>query len=156
MIVLAIDPSSKSTGWCIYDTEENEVIEHGTIKLVSPNTINRIIVIRNRIKEIIRLWKPEMVAIEELAITRNASTFKVLAGLQMQLEIICADRELLYILVRPSQWRSAIGINGKERKELKQNAIDYVIRKHGIKANEDEADAICIGEYIKSLNIEVE
>ena len=45
MIVLAIDPSTTSTGWAVYDTQYNDLLEYGSIKPKVKDTIDRIIVI---------------------------------------------------------------------------------------------------------------
>lgn len=156
MIVLALDPSTTSTGWCIYNTELDTYEDYGTIKSKAHNAIWRIIEIRKNIVELVNVWKPELVVIEDLSVTRNASTVKLLAGLQIEIEIICEKREYLYQLVRPSEWRKVVGIKGQKRKEQKANTIKHVKEKHGIDVNEDEADAICMGEYAKSIRIEEE
>lgn len=156
MIVLAIDPSTTSTGWCIFNTDMDYYEDYGTIKLKAENPIQRIISIYTQLKSLIGLWKPELVVIENLAVTRNANTTKILAGLQVQIEVLCVREHLLYTIVRPSEWRKVVGIKGKTRKEQKANAIQHVTRKYNIKVNEDEADAICIGEYAKSIKVEEE
>jgi Holliday junction resolvasome RuvABC endonuclease subunit len=154
MIVMALDPSTVSTGWCIYDTDQEDFLEYGCIKPTPKDAINRIIVIDNKIKEMIRMWKPELVLIEDLSVTRNASSVKVLAGLQVVIQIACERSRIICVPVRPTQWRSVIGIKGKNRKEHKANAIQYVKEKYNEVVNEDEADAICIGEYAKILKVE--
>lgn len=154
MVVLAIDPSTVSTGWCIYDTDQDDFLEYGCIKPKSEDAISRIIVTDTKIKELIRLWKPEIVLVEDLAVTRNAMIVKKLAGLQIMIEVACKRSQIICVPVRPTQWRSVIGIKGRNRKEQKANAIQYVKEKYKEVVTEDEADAICIGEYAKILKVE--
>jgi Holliday junction resolvasome RuvABC endonuclease subunit len=155
MIVLAIDPSTTSTGWCIYNTELDYAEDYGTIQPKVKDPIKRIMVIRNEIKELMRVWKPELVVIEDLSVTRNAKTTKILAGLQVELEILCVHYNMLYYLVRPAEWRKVVGIKGRDRKTQKKNAIEYVKRRElADKVNEDEADALCIGAFSCSLEVE--
>lgn len=156
MIVLAIDPSTTSTGWCIYNTELDYAEDYGTIQPNIKDPIKRIIVIRCEIKEIMRMWKPELVVIEDLSVTRNAKTTKLLAGLQVELEILCVHNSLLYYLVRPAEWRKVVGIKGRDRKTQKKNAIEYVKRNKlvDIDVSDDEADALCIGAFSCSLEVE--
>ena len=154
MVVLSIDPSTTSTGWCIYDTDQEEFLEYGCIKPTSRDVIVRIIAIDNRIREIIRLWKPEIVLVEELSVTRNGSSTKVLAGLQVVIQMACERARIICVPVRPTQWRKVVGIKGKNRKEQKAEAIQYIKRRYREIVNEDEADAICIGEYAKTLRVE--
>lgn len=92
--------------------------------------------------------------IEELAMVRNGAVTKVLAGLLYHLIIEFRKRELLTVLVRPSEARKG-RITGKNRQELKQNAIDYVKSKYKIKdVNDDIADSIILAEYGSELEIE--
>ncbi len=155
MIVLAIDPSTTSTGWCIYNTDTEYAEDYGTIQPKVKDPIKRIMVIRNEIKELMRVWKPELVVIEDLSVTRNAKTTKILAGLQVELEILCVHYNMLYYLVRPAEWRKVVGIKGRDRKTQKKNTIEYVKRRElADKVNEDEADALCIGAFSCSLEVE--
>lgn len=84
---------------------------------------------------------------------RNGATAKILAGLLYHLVVEFTKREMLVVLVRPSEARKG-RITGKNRQELKQNAITYVKNKYNAKVNDDEADAIIIAEYGDSLEIE--
>ena len=62
----------------------------------------------------------------------------------------------LHILT-PSKWRASLGYKQGpkvKREELKQNAVNYIMSKYKIKANDDTAEAICIAEYGSSLKIE--
>ena len=156
MVVLAIDPSTTSTGWSVYDTQFDDILEYGCIKPYMKDTIERIMQIDRQVKELLTLWKPEIVLIENLSVTRNARTTILLGGLQLMIEVACRRRNLLCMPVRPSEWRKAIGIKGRTRLDQKANTIKYIKEKYKLKVNEDEADAICIGEYAKSLNVEVE
>lgn len=48
------------------------------------------------------------------------------------------------------QWKSILGIKGKARAEQKRNAQQYVLNIYGVKATQDESDAVCIGAaYLK-------
>lgn len=153
MKVLGIDSSTTSTGYAVVDNDK--LICYGSIK---PNkkkdTISKIIEIEKELKDIIVKKEVEYIVIEDLAVTRNAGVTKMLAGLLYHLLIEFRKKEMLVITCRPSEWRSCCKIKGKERKELKENTINYVKNKYNIKVNDDEADSICIAEYGNSLGVE--
>lgn len=154
MKILGLDTSTTSTGYAVLDG--NKLISYGTIKTPKKaDILDKIIYIEENIKQIIKAKEVEFIVIEDLAVTRSASTTKALAGLLYHLLVEFRKRELLTITVRPSQWRKNCNIKGKSRKEFKENAINYVENVYKIKVNDDEADAICIAEYNKNLNIEV-
>lgn len=152
MRVLGLDTSTTSTGYAIIDN--GKLIDYGCIKPPKDlDTIDRIIYIEKEVKEIIFKKEIEYVVIEELAIMRNGLTAKILAGLLYHLIIEFRKRELLTVLVRPSEARKG-RITGKNRQELKKNAITYVKAKYKKDVNDDEADSIILAEYGSELDIE--
>ena len=54
--------------------------------------------------------------------------------------------------VLSSVWKSVVGIKGRARAEQKRNAQQHVTDTYGIKATQDECDAICIGAHIAKKN----
>ena len=153
MKILGLDTSSTSTGYAVLDNDK--LISYGTIKTPKKaDILDKIIYIEENIKQIIKAKEVEFIVIEDLAVTRSASTTKVLAGLLYHLLVEFRKRELLVIPVRPSQWRKVCGIKGKCRKELKENAIKYVEDVYNLKVNDDEADAICIANYGRNIEVE--
>lgn len=154
MRILGLDTSTSSTGYAVIDN--GKLICYGSIKPPKKlNTIEKIIYIEKEIKEIISKKKVEYIVIEQLAVMRSANTTRVLAGLLYHLIIEFTKKDILTILVRPSEWRSHCGIKGKGREELKQNAINYIKSKYKIDVNDDEADSICIAEYGNDLEVEI-
>lgn len=152
MRILSIDPSTTSTGWCIY---ENKPIKYGCI---CPNKtleyIDRVIYILKELNALKLKYEPEIIIIEQLAVTRNAKTAQMLAGLQVAIEVMFRQEEYLVIEARPSKWRAYCAIKGKKREELKQNAVNYIKNKYKIEVNDDTAESICIAEYGNSIKLE--
>ena len=155
MRILGLDTSTTSTGYAVLDN--NQLINNGTIKTPKKSDlIDKIIFIEEHIKQIIKAKEIEFIVIEDLAMTRSATTTKALSGLLYDLLVEFRKKELLVVQARPSEWRSKCGIKGKGRQELKTNAINRVKTVYNIDVNDDEADAICIAEYGSKLKIEEE
>lgn len=153
MIILGLDTSTTSTGWCIM--ENNEVLAYGVIKPPKKfNVLERIIYIEDEIKALIKAKKVEYVCIEDLVSFRNAFSTKGLAGLLMHIQIELRKREMLTILVRPSEWRKGI-VKGRTRTEQKQSSIDCVKSEYNLDVTDDEADAILIARYGDMLEKEM-
>ncbi len=153
MKILGLDTSTTSTGYAVLDNEK--LISCGTIKTPKKaDLLDKIIYIEEHIKQIIKAKEVDFIVIEDLAVTRSASTTKALAGLLYHLLTEFRKRELLVVQARPSTWRSVCGIKGKCRKELKENAIQHVKDVYNIDVNDDEADSICIAEFGNSLEVE--
>lgn len=152
MKVLGLDTSTTSTGYAVW--ENNRVLCCGIIKPSKKHdTLDRILHIEKEIKEIISKKEVEMIIIEDLAVTRNASSTRVLAGLLYHLLLEFRKRELLTILVKPTEWRKFVGIKGK-REECKKQAVVLVESKYGLVVDDDESEAILIAEYVNNLKFE--
>ena len=158
MVILGIDSSTTSTGWAVIDTKfDNELrlIDYGVIKPKQDETIDRIIYISNELKEVLRNFRPEFVVIEEMNVTRNMKTIRALSGLITTIEVMLRNRQALYVKLTPSQWRSSVGIQCKnERNILKGASVEYVREHYNENVNDDEADAICIAEAGSKVDIE--
>ena len=152
MRILSIDSSTTSTGWCIY---ENKPIKYGCI---CPNKaleyIDRVIYMLKELNALKLKYEPEIIIIEQLAVTRNAKVAQMLAGLQVAIEVMFRQEEYLVIEARPSEWRKYCNIKGKKREELKQNAVNYIKNKYKIEVNDDTAESICIAEYGNGIKLE--
>lgn len=160
MIIMGIDSSTTSTGWAVIDTKHGgalRLIDHGTISPPKKyDTIERIIYISDKFKELLRIMKPELVVIEQMNVTTNMNTVRVLAGLLTEIEVTLKRQQYLYTLLTPSQWRKAVGIKGKKREEFKLASQAFVLNNFYEKVNEDEADAVCIAEAGSKLEVENE
>lgn len=158
MVILGIDSSTTSTGWAVIDTKfDNELrlIDYGVIKPKQDETIDRIIYISNELKEVLRNFRPEFVVIEEMNVTRNMKTIRALSGLITTIEVMLRNRQALYVKLTPSQWRSSVGIQCKnERNILKGASAEYVREHYNENVNDDEADAICIAEAGSKVEVE--
>lgn len=159
MVIFGIDSSTTSTGWGVIDTKfENELrlVDYGSIKPPKQlETIDRIIYISRELKRILQDFKPELIVIEEMNVTRNMNTIRALVGLLTEIEVMLRNRQTLYVKLTPSEWRKKVGIKCKnDREMLKKASIEYVREKYNEKVTDDEADAICIAEAGSKVEIE--
>jgi Holliday junction resolvasome RuvABC endonuclease subunit len=147
MIYFAIDQSSNISGYSVW--RNTELVEFGKVQFEG-EFIDRIFELKLWMISKIDEYEEEQVevVIEEIQEQSNMQTFKKLAMLQGALLLSLRERDIKYHLVYASQWKSGIGILGKKRAEQKRNTQEYVLQKYGKKCTQDEADAICIGEYM--------
>ena len=145
MRLLALDQSSRITGWAIY--EDNKLIQHGKIEEDSDNLATRLVGLRNKIIKLLSDYNIDEVAMEDIQEQNNIQTFKALAEVYGVLEELFKEKKVPYRTVYASSWKSTCGIRGRARAEQKRNAQEYVITTYGIKATQDECDAICIGHH---------
>lgn len=145
-ILLALDQSSKVTGWSIW--EDGLLKKHGKFSYDDADTITRIVKLRNAITRLIEDEQVTDVALEEIQMQGNVNnvvTFKVLAQVQAAILILCNERAIPYKVVASSTWKSVCGVKGKARPEQKRDAQRFVQEEFGIKPIQDIVDSICIG-----------
>lgn len=159
--ILALDAATIVTGFSIYDNDD--LVSYGTYKVDRDlDTIERIHKMREWVKEKIAEWQIDEVWIEQIQLQgagkfniNNVSVFQTLANLQGVLLDVLFEENVEVGLVYPSAWRKACGIVNTERTAVKKATQDAVTRWYGIKATQDESDAICIGKYgVKEHNKE--
>lgn len=167
MKTLALDLSTKSTGWAIY--EDTTLLTYGLFTAYSTDVVNRIQKITKEIQTLVESY-PEIkqVLMEEVLPQNdqfgvgNLHTHKVLMWLQASIIFMLHEKnmdikiEYLY----PSEWRAACGIQtgrGVKRNKLKQSDIDFVKKHFHIDTNDDTADAIALGyAFLNKLDNKIE
>jgi Holliday junction resolvasome RuvABC endonuclease subunit len=147
MIYFAIDQSSNVSGYSVW--KDKELIEWGKVQFEG-EFVFRVIELKKWIFSKIEEFDEDEVEviIEEIQEQTNAQTFKKLAMLQGAILVALTEAEIKYHLVYAAQWKSFVSIKSNNRAEQKRDAQRYVLEKYGKKVTQDEADAICMGEYI--------
>ena len=148
--ILAFDQASSVTGWAVFS--DKRLIGHGVIKVKAYHTTpdERIMEMLWKIRETVERFEPDTVVMEDVAKQKNVYSLIRLARVQGAMMEMCREMGIgMPDIVKPSTWREALHFKqGRtERKELKRQAQAFVKDKYGIDVCEDEADAICIGEY---------
>jgi Holliday junction resolvasome RuvABC endonuclease subunit len=150
MIYLALDQSSNISGYSVW--KDRNLIEYGKVKF-DGEFIDRVVSLKNWMKDKIEELESEglvEVIIEEIQEQSNMQTFKMLAMVQGVLLAELAEQKIKFHLVYASSWKANSGIKGANRTEQKRNTQEYILQKYGKKVTQDEADAICIGEYVST------
>lgn len=149
MIILALDPSTKNSGYAIYNNQE--LIAHGCISAGSNNLYHRIDKMVEGLEKILIEYQVEEAIIEDVFpedVQHNQKVYKALMYLQGFLTHKLDEYKIPFNFYTASEWRKKCGIRtgrGIHRESLKPQDIKFVQNQFGIKVNDDEADAICIG-----------
>jgi Holliday junction resolvasome RuvABC endonuclease subunit len=86
--ILALDLSTKSTGYSVSDGEK--LLDYGCITSASLNNITRIYVMRDAVAALIKKYNIKTVVVEEVRTDyKNAHTYKLLTWLQAAI-VFCA------------------------------------------------------------------
>ena len=149
MVTLALDLSTKSSGWSIF--ENQELVKYGCITAGSANLYNRIDKMVDEIDKILSENKIDNVVIEDVIpedVHNNNNVFKALIYLQGFIVHKLDQYKLVPTFFTASEWRKKCGIRtgrGIHRESLKPQDITFVKSQYGITVNDDIADAICLG-----------
>lgn len=156
--IIALDQSTQLTGYAIF--QDKDLIAHGVFS-PSGDYEHRIVKLRQWLLDKLEPLKPNVeVYFEDIQLqdlgggSIGVTTFKKLAHVQGALIVTCIEENIPYTIVPAATWRKTCGVKGRVRSEYKPAAQAHVLEKYGIQATEDEADAICIGEYgVKNFSL---
>ena len=157
--IIALDQSTQLTGYAIF--QDKDLIAHGVFS-PSGDYEHRIVKLRQWLLDKLEPLKPNVeVYFEDIQLqdlgggSIGITTFKKLAHVQGALIVTCIEENIPYTIVPAATWRKTCGVKGRVRSEYKPAAQAHVLQKYGIQATEDEADAICIGEYgVKNFSLD--
>ena len=149
MTILALDQSSKTTGWAIF--KEGKLIDSGIFSFTDKKISMRLVKIKNKILKFIQEYKVDEVILEDIQlqteVTNNVQTFKALAEVYGVITETLEELKIPFETVYATVWKSKLGIKGYNRSVQKKNAQKYVSEIFKKEVSEDESDAICIGDY---------
>ena len=146
--ILALDQSSRVTGWAVFDGKE--LIKYGKFEFDSSVPIaKRLCKIRLEIKNLIEIHNIDELVLEDIQlqnnVINNVQTFKTLAEVFGVITEYCEEINLPWSAVLASSWKHTLGIKGADRTAQKRNAQQYIVDTYGVKPIQDICDAICIG-----------
>lgn len=151
MNIISLDMSTKSTGYAIY--KHNKLVQYNYITATSSDLFNRIKVMLNAINKLLE-QNPDLEYVVMQQVRQegfiNVKTYKALMYLQGCVQMIIHQKfkHLQTDFLYPSEWRKVCQIKqgrGVQRKQQKQNDIQWVKSLFNIQVNDDVADAIGIG-----------
>lgn len=160
--ILALDQSTRVSGWAIYDGAELKSYGHWTH--TNEDISDRIHALCQEIQEKIESEDVDFVVIENIQLenknspVQNIATFQKLAWVQGAIMELCNDMDVPFTLIYPSEWRKACNfLKGQDNKRDSQKKIaqQWVMDTYNKKCTQDEADAICIGYGYNSMKSEI-
>lgn len=151
--LLALDQSSHTTGYAIFENDLPVVISHFDVN--NADLGQRLYVIREKVIDLIERYNIDEVVFEDIQLQDvngskevGVKTFKMLAEVFGVIHELVNELDIKYTIVPPIIWKSTFKIAGKGRSAEKKMSQKYVLDTYGIKCTEDEADATCIGAHI--------
>jgi len=143
--ILAIDQSTKCTGWSLWKDEE--LSDYGLLESdkTEKNPIERMQQMYFMIKDLIINRKPDYVVIESVQFQSNYRTYSQLSQMQGIIFSILFELDIGFNIIEATAWRKFCNIQGRKRIEQKASTIQMVRDRFVLNVGEDIADAIGIG-----------
>lgn len=160
MRILGIDPGYAIVGFGIIDLNnyQTQVVDYGVITTPKEQRLpERLHHIYNCIKEIIRTYKPDVVAIEELFFFKNLTTAIPVAEARGVIVVACKECGVEIYEYTPLQIKQALTGNGRAEKKQIQYMVKLLLNLQQIPKPDDAADAlavaICHSQINPNLNV---
>lgn len=155
MRILGIDPGTAIVGYSIVDYKENKInlIKYGCVFTDKNLPMeDRLLQIFNELEEIIDLYAPQFMAIEELFFFKNNKTI-ISVGQARGVIILAGKKNNLQIeSYTPLQVKMGITGYGKADKKQVQLMVQKILKLDEIPKPDDTADAIAVAiTHINSL-----
>lgn len=149
MRIISIDPGYERLGVAIIEKENNkreELIFSECFKTLAklPHS-ERLTLIGNRIKEVIKKYKPEQLATEKLFFSGNQKTAMLVAEARGVILYAGSSSGLEIFEYTPNEVKIAITGYGRSEKRQIIDMVKKLIDVKKSKESDDEFDAIAIG-----------
>ena len=146
-IILGIDPGTATMGWGVIRQEGNRLsyLQHGAVATPSqwemPRRLGRLF---DGVTELVKGYRPETVAVEELFFNTNVTT-AITVGQARGVVLLAAYRAGIEVAeYTPLQVKQAITSYGRAEKRQVQEMVKSLLRLREIPKPDDAADGLAI------------
>jgi crossover junction endodeoxyribonuclease RuvC len=143
--VLGVDPGSRVTGFGVIESDgsRSRYLESGCIRTVAGEFPDRLGEIFRGLSEVLEAWRPEEVAIEQVFVSRNASSALKLGQARGAAISAIVTRELPVFEYTPAAVKQGLVGNGRAEKEQVQHMVQVILGLQG-RMSLDQSDALAI------------
>jgi len=155
-IILGIDPGIADTGYGLIKVEGSRLIclDYGTIKTSSRcDLITRLEVLHQELDQIIKKYKPDLAAIEQLFFNKNVRTALIVGQARGVVLLTLKQNKLNIIDFTPSQVKQAVSAYGQASKLQVQKMVKLILNLQDLPRPDDAADALAVA--ICALNLKL-
>jgi crossover junction endodeoxyribonuclease RuvC len=145
--ILGIDPGTATVGWAILDEIKGEVkaIAYGHIATSPKNTTaERLFEVARDLEQIIKKYKPEESAVEDLFFFKNVKTVMKVSQARGAILLTLEKNCVNVFGYTPLQVKQALTGYGRAEKKQVQNMVKEILKLKSIPKPDDTADAIAI------------
>jgi crossover junction endodeoxyribonuclease RuvC len=147
MRVIGIDPGTALMGWGVLDANNGVLIpvDYGILSTPADQPLaQRLLLIHQRLSEILRLYQPGDAAVEELFFSRNAKTALAVGHARGVILMTLAQTDIAVHEYKPLTVKQALVGYGGAAKHQMQEMVRLTLRLQKIPRPDDVADALAI------------
>lgn len=145
--ILGIDPGYARAGWSILnkDGQKLELIKYGCIE--TPKEMEhaeRLKFLNKELEKIIKKYKPEVLAVEDLFFFKNLKTAIKVAEARGVILMTAFNSKLIIKEYTPLQIKQALTGYGRADKNQIQQMVKMILKLDSVPRPDDAADAIAV------------
>ncbi|HUT96162.1 MAG TPA: crossover junction endodeoxyribonuclease RuvC [Candidatus Paceibacterota bacterium] len=146
MIILGIDPGTAITGYGIIEKGEKlEMIKYGCIKTTTDlSTAERLNKLHAELEKLIKKYKPEIVAVEDIFFFKNLKTAIKVSQARGVILLAIAQSKIRVAEYTPLQIKQAVACYGRAEKSQVQKMVKVLLDLREIPKPDDAADALAV------------
>jgi len=147
MLTLGIDPGTATTGFGLVIERSNKltVVDHGVIRTPkTESSQNRLRILFNEIKSLLRIYKPKWLAIERLFFGKNVKTVNAVSQARGIVLLAAAELKVKISEYTPLEVKMALTGYGRADKQQVQHMVKSLLGLAILPEPDDAADALAI------------
>ena len=155
MRILGIDPGTGRMGWGVIDCVGSKMVmvEYGCIETPAKTDLSlRLVIIFEKLQEIIAQLDPDTVAIEKLFFAQNTTTVMSVGEARGVAVLTAALAGKKFAEFTPLQVKQAITGYGRADKTQIQNMVKAILGLDKIPKPDDAADALAVAITCSTMN----
>jgi crossover junction endodeoxyribonuclease RuvC len=154
-IILGIDPGIADTGFGIINVNAHKLtcLDYGSIKTSSKLDLpDRLEIINLELNKLIKKYKPNLIAIEELFFCNNAKTALIVGQARGVVVLTAKLNKVKSVEFTPYQVKQAVSTYGHAKKDQVQKMVKLILNLKELPKPDDAADALAIAIFAINSN----
>jgi crossover junction endodeoxyribonuclease RuvC len=146
-IILGLDPGLADTGYGVVKVDGTKMtcLAYGSIKTAAGGAlIDRLDQLHKELDAIIKKYKPQLAAVEQLFFNKNVSTALIVGQARGVLLLTLRQHRLPVFDFTPSQVKQAVASYGQANKLQVQKMVKMILGLSELPKPDDAADALAI------------
>jgi crossover junction endodeoxyribonuclease RuvC len=153
--IMGVDPGIADTGYGVIRVKECKLkcLDYGSIKTKSKTEMpRRLETINKELNKIIKKYKPDLIAVEQLFFCRNVKTALVVGQARGVVLLTARQDKIPVVEFTPLQVKQAVSSYGQASKMQVQKMVKLLLNLKEIPRPDDAADALAIAICAANTN----